>query len=142
MRLELLAGIFPGAKFLHITRDPLVVVPSTIRMWNIIARENKLKKGWKEPTVAETALVLRTYLDHVAECRHRLDNLFTEVCFEELEKSPISVLKKIYSELEIPWTDGFETAVNEFLWVNEGFEKNTYNLSPEEQDTIQSICQS
>jgi len=111
-------------------------------MWNIIARENKLKKDWKEPTVAETATVLRTYLDHVAEYRHRLDNPFTEVRFEELEKSPISVLKKIYSELEIPWTDGFETAVHEFLWVNEGFEKNTYELSTEERNAIQSICQS
>ena len=142
MRMELLAGMFPGAKFIHITRDPMMVVPSTIRMWNIIARENKLKKDWKEPTVAETATVLRTYLDHVAEYRHRLDNPFTEVRFEELEKSPISVLKKIYSELEIPWTDGFETAVHEFLWVNEGFEKNTYELSTEERNAIQSICQS
>ncbi|GAG80164.1 unnamed protein product, partial [marine sediment metagenome] len=37
---------------------------------------------------------------------------------------------------------GFETAVNEFLWVNEGYEKNTYELSTEERDAIQSICQS
>ncbi len=142
MRLELLADMFPGAKFIHITRDPLMVVPSTIRMWNIIARENKLKKGWEEPTVAETSTVLRSYLDHAAQCRQKLDNPFTELDFEDLEKSPISVLKKIYSELEFPWTTGFETAVNEFLWVNEGFEKNTYELSTEDQEKIQSICQS
>ena len=50
MRMELLAEMFPGAKFIHITRDPLVVVPSTIRMWNIVAEQNRLKKEWTSPS--------------------------------------------------------------------------------------------
>jgi len=32
MRIELLAEMFPGAKFIHISRNPMIVVPSTIRM--------------------------------------------------------------------------------------------------------------
>ncbi len=138
-RLELLAEMFPGAKFIHITRDPKIVVPSTIRMWNIVAEQNKLKKGWTSPTIVEAASVLRTYLDHVALCRQKLENPIVEVRFEELEQDTLSVLKQIYSDLDILWSDSFETAVNEFMWANNGFEKNTYRLSPEEEHTIQSI---
>ncbi len=138
-RMELLAEMFPGAKFIHITRDPLVVVPSTIKMWNIVAEQNKLKKGWTSPSIAEATSVLRSYLDHVVLCSEKLDNPLTELRFEDLEKEPVKILKQIYSDLDIPWSDSFETAVNEFMWANNGFEKNTYKLSPEEEETIQSI---
>ncbi|MDX2432389.1 MAG: sulfotransferase [Bacteroides sp.] len=141
MRMELLAEMFPGAKFIHITRDPLIVVPSPIRMWDIVAEQNKLKRGWKSPSVSKTASVLRSYQDHVALCSQKLDNPIVEVRFEELELDTVGVLKRIYSDLDIPWSDSFEVAVNEFLWVNKGFEKNTYKLTKEEEKTIQSILQ-
>ncbi len=138
-RLELLAEMFPGAKFIHITRDPKIVVPSTIRMWNIVARENKLKRGWTSPSISEATTVLRSYLDHVTLCKQKLENPFTELRFEDLEKQPVKILKKIYSDLEIPWSEAFETAVNKFMRANKGFEKNAYKLSSEEEQTIQSI---
>jgi len=138
-RLELLAEMFPGAKFIHITRDPKIVVPSTIRMWNIVAEQNKLKKGWTSPSISEATSVLRTYLDHVAQTSQKLDNPFVELRFEDLEEKPLKVLKQIYSDLDIAWSGAFETAVNQFLQNNSEFEKNTYLLSPEEAETIQSI---
>jgi hypothetical protein len=53
MRLELLAEIFPGAKFIHITRDPLMVVPfyeATWIMWlnafeSAVSPEEKVHPG-------------------------------------------------------------------------------------------------
>ncbi len=51
----------------------------------------------------------------------------------------VKMLKQIYSELDIPWSDSFETAVNLFMEDNSGFEKNAYKLSSEEEQTIQSI---
>ncbi len=141
MRIELLAEMFPGAKFIHITRDPMIVVPSTIRMWNIVAEQNKLKTGWKSPSVVEAASVLRSYLDHVAQCRLKLENPFTELRFEELEHDPIGVLKQIYSDLDISWSDAFESAANLFLLANNGYEKNSYPLSDKDHKTIESICQ-
>jgi hypothetical protein len=138
-RMELLAEMFPEAKFIHITRDPLIVVPSTIRMWNIVAEQNKLKKGWTSPTIVEAASVLRTYLDHVALCSQNLDNPFTELRFEDLERQPVKMLKQIYSDLDIPWSDSFEKAVHLFMEDNSGFEKNAYKLSLEDEKAILKI---
>jgi len=138
-RVEVLAELFPGAKFIHITRDPMIVVPSTIRMWNIVAEQNSLKKGWNRPTVTETATVLQEYLDHVAEARTKMDNQFTELTFEDLEKAPLETLKQLYSSLELRWSDEFENAVNKFLATISNYQKNTYTLSEEEQRIIREI---
>lgn len=135
-RMEVLADMFPGAKFIHITRDPLVVVPSTIRMWNIVADQNSLKRGWKKPTVAETASVLQDYLDHVAEASRKLDNPITELRFEDLEKDPLTSLKLIYSQLDLLWSEEFEGRVRKFLASNSSYQKNSYTLSAEEREII------
>lgn len=137
LRIALLAEMFPGARFIHIHRDPMVVVPSTIRMWNIVAGENCLKRGWKKPTIEETASVLRTFLDHVAEKSEALPHgTFTEVAFEALEKDPIGELKRIYSELDLPFTEPFQKLVNAFLSSNSEYRKNIYNLSEDESEII------
>ena len=139
MRLALLAELFPGAKFIHIIRDPLIVVPSTIRMWNIVAADNKLKKGWKKPTIGEVASVLGSYLEYVAEESEKLGTQqFSEVQFEDLEKDPLGELKRIYTELDLSFTDTFESDVRRFVSENSNYRKNTYTLSEEEREIIRS----
>jgi len=139
MRMELLAEMFPGAKFIHITRDPMIVVPSTIRMWDIVADQNGLKRGWKSPGTGETTSVLKAYLDRVAESHAKLDNPFTELCFEDLEKAPVESLKKIYSDLDLNWPEELETRIRHFMEKNRDYQKNSYALSKEEQDVIRKV---
>jgi len=137
MRISLLSEMFPGARFIHITRDPMIVVPSTIRMWNIVAADNKLKRGWKSPTVAEVSSVLATYLEYVArESRKLAAHQFTEIRFEDLEKDPLGELKRMYAELDLPFPESFESDVNQFVSMNKNYRKNKYTLSAEEQETI------
>lgn len=137
MRISLLADMFPGARFIHIKRDPMVVVPSSIRMWNIVASDNKLKKGWKKPTTDEVASVLSSYVEYVAEESKKLGGYqFAEVQFENLDKDPMAELKRIYAELDLPFTDTFELEVTRFLSENKDFKKNSYQLSEEDKSII------
>jgi hypothetical protein len=140
MRLSLLAEMFPGARFINITRDPLIVVPSTIRMWNIVAAENKLKRGWKIPSIRETAQVLASYVEYVDRESGKLEaGQFIDVKFEALETDPVNELKRIYSALGLQFTDSFLSEVNRFLSVNRDFKKNSYTLSEEEKSVILSF---
>lgn len=137
MRISLLADMFPGARFIHIKRNPMVVVASTIRMWNIVASENKLKKGWKKPTTDEVSSVLSSYVEYVVEESKKLSrHQFVEVQFENLEKDPLTELKRIYVELDLPFTDTFEMQVIRFLSENKDFKKNSYQLSEEDKAII------
>jgi hypothetical protein len=140
MRLSLLSEMFPGARYIHITRDPLIVVPSTIRMWNIVAAENKLKRGWKIPSIREAAEVLASYVEYVDRESGKLEaGQFIDVKFETLEKDPVNELKRIYLALGLPFTDSFLSEVNRFLSVNQDYKKNSYSLSEEDKSMILSF---
>jgi hypothetical protein len=139
MRIPLLAEMFPGARFIHIYRDPFSVVPSTIWMWNIVARENKLKRGWKAPTAGDISSVLGSFLEYISkECRKLDRQQFAEVSFEDLEKDPLKEVKRIYAELGLRFTDTFKSEATRFLAANKDYKKNNYHLSEEEREIIRS----
>jgi hypothetical protein len=140
LRMSLLSEMFPGSRFIHITRDPMVVVPSTIRMWNIVARENRLKRGWKEPSVRDVASVLGSYLEYVEkESRALGPGRFTEVRFEVLEQDPVGELKRIYAELDLPFTEAFVSGIKHFLSTAGNYRKNNYGLSEEDRELIRNF---
>jgi len=141
LRIPLLAEMFPGARFIHICRSPYDVVPSAIKMWNIMAHSNCLKSNWKEPDTAEVAMVLRSFMDTVSHEKVNLkENQFTEIQFENLESDPVKELKRAYSELNLSWSCEFEDNVREFLALRKNYRKNVYCLEEKEKDTIRTHC--
>jgi hypothetical protein len=142
MRISLLAEMFPGARFVHIVRDPMTVVPSAKRLWNIMWAENGLKRGWKAPETGEVASMLGSFLEYVSlESRKLDDKQFSEVRFEDLEKDPMQELERIYSDLDLPLGNEFRANVMQFLKENSDYRKNTYELSEEEREIIRSALQ-
>jgi omega-hydroxy-beta-dihydromenaquinone-9 sulfotransferase len=137
LRIELLKEVFPEAKFIHIHRHPYKVVPSTINMWNIVARQNRLKGKWQEPTVHEIAEVLNDMLIHI---RQKLSVLpsgtWSEVNFETFEKDPLNSLKKIYAEIGLEYTLDFEEKVQAYLSGLNNYKKNVFPLSDEDKKRI------
>lgn len=137
MRIKLLKSIFPDAVFIHIYRHPYNVVPSTIRMWDIIARQNCLNNNWKKPTVKETAIHLRQMLQKIkSDLTETSKRQYTEVCYETLEKAPVETVKNIYQELDISFSKAFEESLNAFVEEEKGFIKNKYNLTTEDKRII------
>ena len=139
MRMSLLADMFPGARFIHIRRHPFEVVPSTQRMWNIVADSNCLNKNWKKPDISEVASVLRSFIDYVSHEKQKCgEHQFAEVLFDDLEKDPVKELKRIYSELNLEFSEAFEREVNKFLISNKNYTKNIYRITEEEKEIIHS----
>jgi hypothetical protein len=140
LRTSLLEKLFPGAKFIHIMRDPLVVVPSTCHMWNKVAEGNRLYRRWNPPGLEAAAKVYRQYLDHVQGESTRLKpGSLTEVSFEKLEKDPEKELRRIYRDLDLEFSEDFAFKIHTFLEGNRGYRKNSYPLSEEEQRLILEI---
>ncbi|MBP1668358.1 MAG: hypothetical protein H6Q21_724 [Bacteroidetes bacterium] len=139
LRIPLLAGMFPGARFIHICRSPFEVIPSTVKMWNIMAGSNRLKKNWKGPDTGEAASVLRSFVEYVSRERKRLsENQFAEIRYEDLENNPVMELKRIYTELNLSWSEEFEENVEKFLASRKDYKKNVYQLTPQEKDRIRT----
>ena len=136
-RILILAEMFPGAKFIHIIRNPLKIVPSTINMWNIVVGENAFRRGWESPGTEATARLIEQFRKSVDENRKKLaDGSFSEVRYEDLEKDPVQELRRIYRELKMEFSTEHEEKIIRFIEAKKDYRKNIFNLSQEEKNII------
>lgn len=139
-RIAILAEMFPGAKFIHIVRDPYKIIPSAINMWNIVSGENAFKSGWKMPTTEETAIIVNEFWRSVNQNRKNLsDDQYATVRYEDLEKDPILELKRIYEQLGFTFTSMLETSITQFMQEKKNYRKNFFELSPAEKNSITAV---
>ena len=139
MRIPILRKLFPDARFIHIYRNPLTVIPSTEHMWTVVGKENALRKEWKPPKLEA---IISCYNNVISSINKDLSNLpkerYIEIRFEDLEKGPIAVIEQIYRHFSIDLTDVFEEKMKTFLKSVEGYKKNHYELSKEQEHTIRT----
>jgi hypothetical protein len=137
MRIPLLNEMFPDALFIHIHRHPFEVVPSTLNMWNIVGKQNRLKRKWKEPEIKDIISLLdRMYNKVQADLLELPKGKWFEVRFGEFEKDPVAQLKKMYEHFNMPFTDEYELGLKEKLLHLKEHKKNKYILSDEHKELI------
>jgi len=130
MRIPLLNEMFPDALFICIHRHPYEVVPSTMNMWNIVGKQNRLKKKWKEPDMNDVINLLDRMTNKVRVDLKKLpEEKWMEIGFGELEKDPIKELGRIYEHFGLSFSDEYESNLQEKLLRLKGHKKNKYVLS-------------
>jgi len=139
MRVPVLREVFPAARFIHITRDPVDVIPSTLHLWNVVAPQNAMRPGFRPPTSGEVLEVfdrVESTLERdlaAVPPEHR-----TSVRFSRLEKSPLEETRRVCETLGIGFDERAEARVLAFLATNRGYEKNRYDLSDADRELITS----
>src|SRR5215831_5835970 len=137
-RIKMLLDLFPGAKFVHIYRDPYAVFLSTRHMmrkawpWWCLQRPDEANlddrivsqyKGVFEVFFEERSLIPPGHLH--------------EVCFEELEEDPIRQLRTLYDRLDLPDFSPVELVLREYLCSLAGYQKNFFpELSAEVRERL------
>ena len=138
MRIPLLLEMFPKAKFIHIYRHPLEVIPSTIHMWDVVGKENVLKGKASKPKVEEVALAFDRIMTTIQKNLVSVaEEAKIEIGFRELEKDPIQTLRKIYDKLEIKASPNFTERVTDWFAETGPYQKNKYLLSEAEKQIIE-----
>ena len=142
-RMDVLNEIFPKARYIHIMRHPLKVIPSTIRMWDIVGTQNAMNKKWVKPSIKDTSLLLFEMLNKIDEDKKKLPkDRFYELKFEELEENPMKEIKSIYKQLNVEFSEGFEKQINEFLISVKEYQKNKYTMPESDKLEINNILKS
>jgi hypothetical protein len=125
-RIKLLLEIFPGAKFVHIHRDPFVVFPSAKRTHETNIEWHRLQRA---PSGVDDR-ILRTYremYDVFFEERGLVPaGQFCEVGYEELERDPIVEVRRIYEALGLPDFSEVEGALRGYVESIAGYRKNRH----------------
>ena len=99
-RIETLARLFPGAKFIHITRNPYNLFSSTVRLWQSLDEVQSLQwannKGLEE-------YVLRCFTrmyDGFNKQRSQLDpSQIVDIKYEDLVQNPLAEIERVYADL-------------------------------------------
>jgi hypothetical protein len=136
-RIKSLVEMYPHSRFIHIYRNPLDVVPSTVKMWSIVGSQNSMNGMWKNPEIPDVINTLDSLLTKIENDKKLIpQGSYTEIRFENLEKDVVGTLRNAYSDLGLEFSDEFEKRLNVFLDKNKDYEKNSYQLKAEEKDLI------
>ncbi len=139
LRIPTLARLFPKAVFIHTYRDPRAVIPSTVKMWSIVGRQNSLRREWAPPPFEQVVDVFDTVLTRVRDDLAALPpERWMEIRFEELEETPKQVVQKVYNKIGMKLGGEAEASLDEFLASVSSYRKNTYVLDDEQRTLIET----
>jgi len=137
-RIRVLLELFPKARFVHIVRDPLVVFPSTVKLWKRLSTDQGLQVPRHEGLEEH---VLRTF-EHMYEVFERDRRLippgqFCEVRFEQLVSDPVGEVRRIYEELQLGDFDEVLPALQAYAEQQKNYRPNRHQLSEQQRAEIQ-----
>jgi hypothetical protein len=128
-RVRYLQDLFPGAKFVHISRSPEAVFRSNLVLARELQRAFALQPPLPEDEQEE--IVTREYLAtemHYLADRARIPAAdLAEVRLQDLTADPVGEMKRIYRELGLPFPRGGEEGMQQ---VATTFVKQVRNRHP------------
>jgi hypothetical protein len=142
-RIGVLADYFPGAKFLHITRNPRDLFPSTLRLWKSLDSIQGLHYPHQHGD-----------RDYVLRCLERMyasfhlarttlpANSIVDIRYEDLVADPVTILKNAYAELDLGDFQPLEKPLQD--WVDSqhrGYQPNAHRLPDEDLALIRQHWQ-
>jgi omega-hydroxy-beta-dihydromenaquinone-9 sulfotransferase len=133
-RVRTILEVFPDAKFIHIVRDPLVLFPSTVRLWKSLSEVQGFQiprddGGWVERSVLDN--LVRMY-----ECFEQDRELIPpgrliDIRYEDLVADPVGQMRQVYQRLGLGDFAQVEPELMRNTMKNRDYKTNKYQLPPE-----------
>ena len=136
-RVRTLLEAFPDARFVHITRDPMVLFPSTVRLWKSLCDVQTLQGtrtsyDWIEEEVLSN---LERMYDAFESDRTLIpEGRLAELKYEDLIADPSARLQEVYEQLDLGDYSVAKPAVDAYLSEQRDYKTNRYAL-PEEVES-------
>ena len=136
-RISLLREMFPGARFIHIHRDPYKVFVSTVHLYL------KAQEAWGLHRT-DRDRVVRHVLDSYPKLMHAFfaerralgDSELVDIGFQDLEDDAMGTMATIYRQLDIPNFDAAAPRFQAYLDSQRDYRKNVLPLTPDERDEV------
>ena len=142
-RIRLLLELFPGAKFVHIHRNPYDVFRSTQHMVRTVTPWWALQRLDYSDLEERTIRQYREVYDVFFEERGLIPKgHFHEIGFEALEAEPIGQVRGIYEALALPDFRHVEPGLRRYVESLSGYKKNALpELQPDLRQRIAAAWQ-
>jgi hypothetical protein len=131
-RIEVLSQMFPGAKFIHITRHPYSLFPSTRRLWHSLDSVQGLQLPRNEHL---DELVYdsfdRMYRGFESQRSLLPDGSLYELRYEDLVQDPVGKLEEVYQKLQLGDFQPVRPTFEQYVESQKGYQTNRYELEAE-----------
>lgn len=127
-RLEMLAAMWPEARFIHIHRNPYEVFFSMRNFHRRMLAEFALEP-WENLDIDGVVLdVYSRMMGRLIEDAATLPpERFTEISFDDLQRDPLATVRGIYDALGIAGYEAAEPRFRAYLASVEGYQQNVYD---------------
>jgi hypothetical protein len=140
-RIEFLSRLFPGAKFIHISRHPYSVIPSTQRLWKALDAAQCFHYPRHEHLNEYIFECFDRMYAGYEDQRGRLPpGSLCEVRYENLTADPVGELRRVYEELDLGDFEPIRKAIEEHAEAKRDYQKNRHTLDAELQAMINERC--
>ncbi len=140
-RIKLLLELFPDARFVHLVRNPLTVIPSTIWLWKSLYTVHGLQLaqgGELEKSVFDEFLRMHRVFQE-QELLIPAGHL-CEIRYEQLIRDPLSQLALIYERLELSGFDELRAELDQVVESKRDHQANRYEITPQLEAEIHRRC--
>lgn len=130
-RVKWLLEVFPNAKFLHISRDPLTLYPSTVRLWKSLADVQGLQPDLPEYEWLEEEVLKNLVTMYEAYEQDRTlipEGNLVEVSYEGLTADPKAEIRRAYEELNLGDFSRIEPGIERYQRDTKDYKTNRYSL--------------
>lgn len=141
-RVEELMSLFAqtdGARFIHISRKPESVYRSNVRLHRVINEVYHLQDPLPDEEIDRRIIeeYLATGENYLAAKSKIPPGRMAELRLEDLQANPVGEIKRVYAELDLPYTDEFEQRLLEYLDASRTYEGTSHKeKSPEEEQRV------
>jgi hypothetical protein len=138
-RVKTILEVFPDARFIHIVRDPLVLFPSTVRLWKSLSEVQGFQiprdeAGWMEKSILDN--FVRMY-----ECFEQDRELIPpgrliDIRYEDLAADPVGTMRQVYQRLGLGNFAEVEPTLLRHTMKTRDYKTNKYALPSDVADRV------
>jgi hypothetical protein len=142
-RLRTLIKLFPDARFIHLARDPLKVIPSTRKLWKSLNSVQGLQNPAEDdPWVDDFVFdAFDRLFDRYEQDKHLVpEGQLIEITYEQLVADPVEALKKIYAKTGLGDFARVEPAARAYWEKHRDLPVNEFQLTGEQREQILRRC--
>jgi hypothetical protein len=141
-RIAELHQMFPNARFIHLTRDPRKLFPSTMRLWRSLDQVQSLHDSYNEDQLIQ---YVRDCMDRMYTGYHRgresvPSSHVMDVKYEDLVADPKNTVRRIYEQMELGDFDKVSAGLDQKLVGHKEYRTNRHNVDEHWEKQVMSYC--
>lgn len=131
-RVRTLLELFPKAQFLHITRDPYTIFPSSMHLWRRLGRVHGFQVPRNEH-LQERVLTMfeKMYESFEADKSLLGQGQYHQLRYEDLVADPVGQIRGAYEILSLGGFDRIEPGLQSYVEKTKGYRPNKYEIDDE-----------